>query len=141
MDWLPHPGYEFGYIVADPLNPKITYAGGPGGGIVKVTYPNGQWINVSPSVDTTGGYRKVGNQPLGFSQTNPHELFAGFQYLMASTDGGMHWKKLSPDLGYPKGVSPPKPGTPPPSRPGATPPLQAHRPRLSLRPQEEPGPR
>ena len=102
MDWLPHPGYEFGYIVADPLNPKITYAGGPGGGIVKVTYPNGQWINVSPSVDTAGGYRKVGNQPLGFSPTNPHELFAGFQYLMASTDGGMHWKKLSPDLGYPR---------------------------------------
>jgi hypothetical protein len=29
LDWLPHPGYEFGYIVADPLNPKITYAGGP----------------------------------------------------------------------------------------------------------------
>ena len=122
MDWLPHPGYEFGYIVADPLNPKITYAGGPGGGIVKVTYPNGQWINVSPSVDTAGGYRKVGNQPLGFSPTNPHELFAGFQYLMASTDGGMHWKKLSPDLGYPKGVTPPKPGAPPAARPGVTPP-------------------
>jgi hypothetical protein len=24
---------------------------------------------------------------------------------MATTDGGMHWKKLSPDLGYPKGVT------------------------------------
>ena len=22
---------------------------------------------------------------------------------MSTTDGGMHWKKLSPDLGYPKG--------------------------------------
>lgn len=119
MDWLPHPGYEFGYIVADPLNPKVTYAGGPGGGIVKVTYPNGQWINVSPSVDTAGGYRKVGNQPLGFCATNPHELFAGFQYLMSTTDGGMHWKKLSPDLGYPKGVTPPKPGSAPAARPAA----------------------
>src|SRR2546427_7395594 len=26
---------------------------------------------------------------------------------MATTDGGMHWTKLSPDLGYPKGVTPP----------------------------------
>ena len=42
-----------------------------------------------------------------FSPTNPHELLAGFQYLMATTDGGAHWKKLSPDLGYPKGVTPP----------------------------------
>ena len=113
MDWLPHPGYEFGYIVADPLNPKITYAGGPGGGIVKVTYPSGQWINVSPNMDSSAGLRKVGNQPLMYSPTNPKELFAGFQYLMSTTDGGMHWKKLSPDLGFPKGYVPPKPGTPP----------------------------
>ncbi|HLK13276.1 MAG TPA: hypothetical protein VKT78_00600, partial [Fimbriimonadaceae bacterium] len=124
MDWLPHPGYEFGSIVADPLNPKVTYAGGPGGGIVKVTYPSGQWINVSPNVDTTASLRRVGNQPLGYCATNPHELLAGFQFLMSTTDGGLHWKKLSPDLGYPKGVTPPKPGAaqaPAARRPGAPP--------------------
>jgi hypothetical protein len=26
-------------------------------------------------------------------------LLAGFQFLMATTDGGVHWRKLSPDLG------------------------------------------
>src|SRR5256885_16428367 len=26
---------------------------------------------------------------------------------MATTDGGMHWSKLSPDLGYPADVTPP----------------------------------
>jgi photosystem II stability/assembly factor-like uncharacterized protein len=121
MDWLPHPGYEFGSIVADPLNPNITYAGGPSGGIIKVTYPSGQWIDVSPSVVGTAGLRKVGNQPLGYSPTNPKELFAGFQYLMSTTDGGMHWKKLGGDLGLPKGYVPPVvPGTTPPQgrRPG-----------------------
>jgi photosystem II stability/assembly factor-like uncharacterized protein len=118
MDWLPHPGYEFGSIVADPLNPKITYAGGPaGGGIIKTTYPSGQWINVSPNMDSTAGLRKVGNQPLGYSPTNPRELLAGFQYLMSSTNGGMHWRKLSPDLGFPKGYVPPKPETPPVAKP------------------------
>jgi len=109
FDWYPTAGYEFGSIVADPLNPKIVYSGGPAAGIVKITYPSGQWINVSPNLDATAGLRKVGNQPLVWSATNPHELLAGFQFLMATTDGGMHWQKLSPDLGYPKGVTPPPP--------------------------------
>lgn len=120
LDWVPHPGYEFGSIVADPLNPRVTYAGGGSGGIVKVTYPSGQWIDVSPIVDSNAKLRKVGNQPLIFSPTNPRELFAGFQYLMSTTDGGKHWKKLSPDLGYPKGVEPPKPGQATPPRPGGS---------------------
>jgi photosystem II stability/assembly factor-like uncharacterized protein len=107
FDWYPTAGYEFGSIVADPLNPRIVYAGGPAAGIVKITYPSGQWINVSPNVDTSLALRKVGNQPLLWTPTNPHELLVGFQYLMATTDGGMHWKKLSPDLGYPKGEVPP----------------------------------
>lgn len=115
LDWLPHPGYEFGSIVADPLNPKVSYAGGPSGGIVKVTYPSGQWINVSPNMDSSLSLRHVGNQPLIWSPTNPHELFAGFQCLMSTTDGGQHWKKLSPDLGVPNGATPPPAGMP---RPG-----------------------
>ena len=113
LDWYPTAGYEFGSIVADPLNPKIVYAGGPGGGIVKITYPSGQWINVSPNVDAAASLRKVGNQPILWSQTNPHELLVGFQYLMSTTDGGMHWKKLSPDLSVHDGAPPPPP-TPPP---------------------------
>src|SRR5438270_3360036 len=99
LDWLPHPGYEFGSVVADPLNPKVSYAGGPGNGIVKTTYPSGQWINVSPNMDSSSERLRTGrNQLLAFSPTNPHELVAAFQCLMSTTDGGMHWKKLSPDL-------------------------------------------
>ncbi|MGH7594003.1 MAG: WD40/YVTN/BNR-like repeat-containing protein, partial [Gemmatimonadales bacterium] len=103
LDWLPIPGYEFGTVAADPLNPKIVYAGGPASGLVKITYPSAQWINISPNMDTSLALRKVGNQPIQWSATNPHELLVGFNHLMATTDGGMHWKKLSPDLGYPKG--------------------------------------
>ncbi|HEY8062858.1 MAG TPA: sialidase family protein, partial [Gemmatimonadales bacterium] len=76
-------------------------------GLVKITYPSGQWINISPNLDTSLALRKVGNQPIQWSATNPRELLVGFNHLMATTDGGMHWKKLSPDLGYPKGVTPP----------------------------------
>src|ERR1019366_9359421 len=92
LDWRAVPGYEFGSIVADPLNPDIVYSGGPAAGIVKIFYPSGQWINVSPNMDASEGLRKVGNQPMLWSATNPHELLVGFQYLMATTDGGVHWK-------------------------------------------------
>ncbi len=121
LDWLPHPGYEFGYIVVDPLNQKVSYAGGPGRGIVKVTYPSGQWINVSPSIDPSLSLRQVGNQPLGFSPKNPHELLAGFQYLMATTDGGVHWTRISPDLGLPKGTQQPDKTGPATSKAGGSP--------------------
>ena len=121
LDWLPHPGYEFGSIVADPLNPKVSYAGGPGGGIVKTTYPSGQWIDVSPNLDSSLALRKVGNQPLLFSRTDPHELYAGFQYLMATTDGGRRWRKISPDLTLKPGEVPalPTPARTAPARPAA----------------------
>jgi photosystem II stability/assembly factor-like uncharacterized protein len=118
LDWLPHPGYEFGAIVADPLNPKITYAGSSGSGITKTTCPSGQSINVSPNMDSSAGLRHVANQPLAYSPTNPKELLAAFQFLMSTTDGGMHWKKLGPDLGYPKGMEP-KPEVP--TKPGEKP--------------------
>ena len=107
FDWYPTAGYEFGTVVADPLNPDIVYAGGPNGGIVKIVEPSGHWINVSPNVDAGAAFRKVTNQPLLWSPTNPRELLAGFQYVMATVDGGLHWKQLGPDLTYPKGVTPP----------------------------------
>jgi hypothetical protein len=95
---------------------------------VKITYPSAQWINISPNMDTSLALRKVGNQPIVWSPTNPHELLVGFQYLMSTTDGGMHWKKLSPDLGYPKGVTPPPRPAPGAAAltptPGAPPPVQ-----------------
>ena len=101
LDWLPNPGNERGPIVADPLNPKIIYATNLTAGIMKITYPSGQWMNVSPNVDTALGLRWNNENPLIFNATNPHELFAGFQYVMSTIDGGMHWRKISPDLGAP----------------------------------------
>ncbi len=122
LDWLPTPGYEFGSIVADPRDPRIVYSGGPAGGIVKITYPSGQWINVSPNLNSSLRLRKVSNQPLIWNPTNSKELMTGFQFLMSTTDGGAHWKELSPDLGYPKGVKPPEPPKTPARPGGITPP-------------------
>ncbi len=117
MDWNPVGGWEWGTIVADPLNPDLVYASGSG--MLRISYPSEQIVNVSPSVDPDLRLRATSSNPIMFAPWNPKELLAGFQYLMATTDGGMHWVKLSPDLGYPKGQSPPPdtvartPGAPP----------------------------
>jgi photosystem II stability/assembly factor-like uncharacterized protein len=110
LDWYPTPAYEFGTIIADPLNPKIVYGVGWMQGIVKITYPSGQWINVAPNADTSLGLRRSGNQLMEWNATNPRELLAGYQCVMATTDGGVHWKRLSPDLGNRKGETPPPTG-------------------------------
>jgi photosystem II stability/assembly factor-like uncharacterized protein len=104
LDWDPVSGWEWGTIVPDPIDPKTVYASGSG--IVKISYPTEQWINVSPSIDPTLKLRTAFSQPIIFTPWNQHELLAGFQYLMATTDGGVHWRKLSPDLGVPKAGEP-----------------------------------
>ncbi len=106
LDWSPNPGFERGSIVPDPLNPNIIYALNMTAGIMRITNPSGQWINIAPNQDTSLGLRQNGDQPLAFNAANGHELFAGYQYLMATTDGGMHWRKLSPDLTVAAGATP-----------------------------------
>jgi photosystem II stability/assembly factor-like uncharacterized protein len=103
LDWNPVGGWEWGTTIPDPLNPNIVYASGAG--IWKMTYPSEQWIDVSPNVDPTLYGRTTISQPLAFAPWNQHELITGFQFVMATTDGGARWTKLSPDLGYAKGVT------------------------------------
>jgi len=106
LDWYPTPAYENGFVAPDPLDPNIVYMVGSTAGIVKVTKPTNQWVDVSPNVDTTLNLRRTGDQPLIFSRANPHELLLGFQYLYATTDGAVNWKRISPDLGVPAGAAP-----------------------------------
>src|SRR4029077_13911734 len=116
VDWNPVGGWEWGTDIIDPLNNDILYASGSG--IQKISYPTEQIVNVSPATDPDLRLRATSSNPLVFAPWDKHELLAGFQYLMATTDGGMHWKKLSADLGYPKGVTPlPDTATPAPGRP------------------------
>ncbi|MDR3700199.1 MAG: hypothetical protein P4L56_11220 [Candidatus Sulfopaludibacter sp.] len=99
MDWDPVGGYEFGYIVPDPLNNNLVYAGGPSRGLVRIDRTNRQVATVSPSVvrgDTQ--YRMATNPPLAFSPQDPHILYMGAQFLLETRDGGLHWKHISPDL-------------------------------------------
>ncbi len=94
-DWFSPGGYEFGYIAVDPLNPNINYAGGEAGGVVRYDRRFGVLTNVfvhGPNV------RTAGNAPLVFSPLDPHALYFGAQYVLKTTDGGVNWRRISPDL-------------------------------------------
>jgi photosystem II stability/assembly factor-like uncharacterized protein len=113
LDWSAVPAWEWGTIIPDPLDANTVYASG--NGIEKVSYPSEQWISISPAANADLHLRTAFSQPIAFAPWDRHELLAGFQYLMATADGGRHWKKLSPDLTWPKGMAPlPDTATPAP---------------------------
>ena len=115
MDWSAVPAWEWGTIIPDPLNANTVYASGNPGGLVKISYPSEQWVVVSPAVNPDLHLRTAFSQPIQFAPWNRHELLAGFQFVMATTDAGAHWRKLSPDLTWPKGMTPlPDTATAPP---------------------------
>jgi photosystem II stability/assembly factor-like uncharacterized protein len=99
MDWDPVGGYEFGYIVPDPLNNNLVYAGGPSRGLVRIDRTNRQVATVSPAVGRgVNEYRMATNPPLAFSPQDGHVLYMGAQMLLETRDAGVHWKAISPDL-------------------------------------------
>lgn len=98
MDWDPIGGYEFGYIIPDPLNPNIVYSGGPSRGVVRIDRTNRQVATISPNVTRNNDLRMATNPPLGFSPQDPHAFYMASQFLMETRDNGVHWKTISPDL-------------------------------------------
>jgi photosystem II stability/assembly factor-like uncharacterized protein len=111
MDWNPVSGWEWGTIVPDPLDPNTVYASGSG--ILRISYPSEQWINVSPAVDASRQLRTTSDQPIVFAPWNKHMLIAAFQSVWSTIDGGAHWTAMSPDLGVrPDAPRPPNGGPP-----------------------------
>ncbi|HTI65558.1 MAG TPA: hypothetical protein VL524_18675 [Gemmatimonadaceae bacterium] len=96
LDWNPVPGWEWGTILPDPLDPNTVYASGSG--IVKISYPSEQWINVSPAADPSRHLRSTSDAPMRFAPWNKKMLIAGFQSVWSTVDAGAHWTQMSPDL-------------------------------------------
>ena len=100
IDWKPVPGWEWGTILPDPRDPSMVFSSGLS--ISKISYPGGAWINVGPEQDPSLKLRSSLNAPIVFATWHgKQELLAGYQYVMASTDRGATWAKLSPDLTVP----------------------------------------
>ena len=94
-DWYSPGGFEFGYLAPDPLDPDIVFAGGWYRTVVRFDRKIGQFAHVfAPGTK----YRSVNNAPMAFAPKDPHSLYYGTQFLMKTTDSGMNWQEVSPDL-------------------------------------------
>jgi photosystem II stability/assembly factor-like uncharacterized protein len=103
--WYAVGGGESGYIAPDPRDPEIVYAGSYGGEITRYDHRTGQTKDVTPwPINPIGAaaadqkYRFQWTEPIVFSPHDPRTLYFAAQVLFKSTDEGMSWQIISPDL-------------------------------------------
>jgi photosystem II stability/assembly factor-like uncharacterized protein len=119
-DWFLPGGSESGYIAIDPKDENILYFTGTYGGVDRHDLRTSFSQNITPW--PLGGFATEINQRkyrdpwtpvLVFSPADKTSLYLGTQYVMKTTDGGLHWEKISPDLtGEVPGTSDAGPATP-----------------------------
>ena len=88
-------GYEFGYVVEDPLHHYQVYSNGSPGTVVRLDRRDNQ---VKTVFDAGTKYHVSTNAPLQFSPEDPHTLYFGAQYVLETSDGAQTWHEISPDL-------------------------------------------
>jgi photosystem II stability/assembly factor-like uncharacterized protein len=96
-DWKPVAAEEYGYVVADPLDPDIII----GGKLTRFDRRTGQAQNILPVPVQTEDFRMLRTAPVVFSPLDPHLLFFAGNTLWQTRDRGDHWEKISPDLSRP----------------------------------------
>jgi hypothetical protein len=96
-DWKPVAAEEYGYVVADPLDPDIII----GGKLTRFDRRTGQAQNILPVPVQTEDFRMLRTEPVVFSLLDPHLLFFAGNTLWLTRDRGDHWEKISPDLSRP----------------------------------------
>jgi len=104
-DWHPVGGDERDYDIPDPTDPNIIYGSGLGGRVSKWDARTGQIQDVSPwpfpnygQRQTLTKYHFIWITPLVAERTGPPTLYLGAQVLFRSTDRGLSWTTISPDL-------------------------------------------
>src|SRR6266487_2178917 len=96
-DWRPVAAEEYGYVVADPLDPDIII----GGKLTRFDRRTGQAQNILPVPVQTKDFRMLRTEPVVVSPRDPHLLFFAGNTLWQTRDRGNHWEKISPDLSRP----------------------------------------
>ncbi len=97
-------GAESGYIAPDPKDPNIVYVSDTYGTLNRFDKRTGQGQNITPwpapafGVDISQRkYRFPWTAPLIFASID-NALYYGAQYVLKTTDGGLNWQEISPDL-------------------------------------------
>jgi photosystem II stability/assembly factor-like uncharacterized protein len=104
-DWFLPGGSESGYIAPDPKNPDILYLSGTYGEVSRFNLRTSFSQDITPwplpawnREISARKYRDPWTPVLVFSPADKTSLYLGTQYVMKTTDGGLHWKEISPDL-------------------------------------------
>jgi len=105
QDWYDVGGGESGYVVPDPSNPEVVYAGSYFGELTRFDKRTGEAQDISPWPDDPDGnaaaglkYRFTWTQPIVISPHDPKTLYFAGNVLFRSKDAGMSWDVISPDL-------------------------------------------
>ena len=105
MDWFLVGGGESGWIVVDPNDPNTLYVTSAYGGVSRFDRRTSLSQDISPWPMPTWNteidvrkYRAPWAPMLVMSPADNNALLLGTQYVMKTTDGGLHWEKISPDL-------------------------------------------
>lgn len=104
-DWTSGPGCESAYIAFDPDNPVVLYGGCYQGLIeaLDTRTKEGKDIMQYPSLNLATDpkdmkYRYNWNAPIIASPHDPNTLYHAGNVVFKTTDGGLHWEAISPDL-------------------------------------------
>jgi hypothetical protein len=105
VDFTEVGGGESGYVVPDPQDPNIIYAGAFWGLLTRYDKRTGITRNITVWPDMPGGragaemkYRFQWTFPIAISSADPKALYAGGNVVFKSIDQGQSWKPISPDL-------------------------------------------
>jgi photosystem II stability/assembly factor-like uncharacterized protein len=104
-DWFMVGGGESAYLALDPTDPDILYATGVYGSVSRYNRRTSFSQDITPWPMPNFGseinqrrYRAAWTPILIFSPLEKNTLYLGMQYVMKTTDGGLHWQQVSPDL-------------------------------------------
>jgi len=104
-EWHPVGAIEYGYVAPDPLDADIIYGAGRTE-VSKFHWSTGQVQNVTPVPVRAHDVRADRTQPLMFSPLDGHVLYYANNRLYRTSDGGMSWSVISPDLARAAGALP-----------------------------------
>ena len=96
-EWHPVGVIEYGYAAPDPLDPDVIYGGGRSE-VSKFHWSTGQVQNITPIPLRSSKFRTDRTEPTMFSPVDPHVLYFASNVLFKTSDGGISWQTISPDL-------------------------------------------